>query len=415
MASHSSPDVVVVGGGAIGVCTAYELAQAGASVTLIERNTGIGLGCSFGNAGQIRTDHLLPLATPGAVAQGLRSMFDPNGSFALRPRPAILPWLARFVLAARPDQVHDHQTVLRGLGSLSRTVLGDYVDRGIDVGIHRTGVMDLFESDANFAAGRRKAIQDHAEGRHNQVVSADEVKRALPALQTKVAGGVVYSNEWFCDPLKFTSAVGDAAAKGGASIRTGVEVHAIHASDRRVVRIETSAGNLACGAVVLAAGVWSTRLAKPLRVALPVESGKGYHVEFARAPGDPELPFIMNEAHVAVTPLPGGLRFTGTLELSGIDESISERRIGTIRAVADRLFGQSARAEVTRVWAGLRPCSPDGLPILGRTWRFDNLYIATGHGQQGIVLAAGSGRALTQSIMEREPSIPLEPMSPDRF
>jgi D-amino-acid dehydrogenase len=413
--SGGSPDVIVVGGGAIGACTALELASRGVGVTLLERGQGVGLKCSLGNAGLIRTDHLHPLATPRAVLDGMRWMFDPSGPFAFRPRPALLPWMTRFVLAARPSQVRHHEAVLRGLGLLSRAVHAEYADQGMETGLQRTGVMDLFESAEGLAAGIREASHAAADGRPNQVLTAVEVKRLLPALRSEVAGGVVYSNEWFCDPLQFTTAVAASAQARGASIRTGVEVRTIKAGGGRVVGVETSAGDLACGSVVLAAGVWSKALAGPLGVKLPVESGKGYHVEYARTPDDPELPFIMHEAHVAVTPLPGALRFAGTLELSGIEEGISERRVGAIRAVADRLFGQTGRAAVTRTWSGLRPCSPDGLPMLGPASLVENLYIATGHGMQGIVLAAGSGRALAESITGGQTSIALEPMSPDRF
>jgi D-amino-acid dehydrogenase len=415
VSSGGSPDVVVVGGGAIGACTALELAARGVRVTLLERGEGVGLGCSLGNAGLIRTDHLHPLATPRAVLEGIWSMFDPAGPFAFRPRPALLPWMARFMVAARPSQVRQHEAVLRGLGQLSRIVHADYLDHGMDTGLQRNGVMDLFESEEGLAAGMREAGHAAADGRPNQVLSAAEVKRLLPALRSEVAGGVVYTNEWFCDPLQFTTAVAAAAQEKGAAIRTAVEVKALKAAGGRVVGVETSAGDLACGSVVLAAGVWSKALAGPLGVKLPVESGKGYHLEFARTPDDPELPFIMHEAHVAVTPLAGALRFAGTLELSGIDERISERRVGAIRAVADRLFGQTSRSAVTRVWSGLRPCSPDGLPMLGPTRRVENLFVATGHGMQGIVLAAGSGRALAEAITGRAPSVSLEAMSPDRF
>jgi D-amino-acid dehydrogenase len=285
----------------------------------------------------------------------------------------------------------------------------------METGVEQTGVMDLFESAEAFETARGEAIAANANGRPNQVLAGDHVRRVVPGLRGQVAGGIVYTNEWFCDPLTLTTAVGRAAAERGVTFRTGVEATSITTANGRVVGVETRQGPIACGATILAAGVWSRGLAKRLGVKLPVESGKGYHIEFARLVDDPEMPFILHEAHVAVTPLPHALRFAGTLELSGLDESISRRRVAAILAVADRLFGESERSRVTQTWSGLRPCSPDGLPMLGPVRAYPNLFTATGHGMQGIVLGPGSGRALAQAIADEKTDVDLEPMRPDRF
>lgn len=414
MSSSRSADVVIVGAGAIGVCIAYELIRAGARVTVLERDEAVGYGCSLGNAGLLRIDHMHPLANAAAVRQGLRYMFDPAGSFAFRPRPGLAPWMARFMLAARPARVQESERLLRSMARLSLSVHEEYVREGMDTGLRRDGVMDLFLSERGFESGLRQAEKAASEQIPVTVLSADDLKEVIPGLRSWLPGGIIYSRECHCDPLQFTTAVGASAANGGAVIRTGIDAQRLEVSGRRINAVRTSDGLVYGDQFVISAGVWSHGLAKPLGLRLPVESGKGYHIEYARQPNDPIVPFIMNEKHVAVTPLPGALRLGGTLELSGLDPTVNDRRVDAIRRAGDQVLDLS-RARVSRIWSGLRPCSPDGLPMLGRTARAENLFIATGHGMQGIVLAAATGRLTAQAITGQPSSLEIRSMTPDRF
>jgi D-amino-acid dehydrogenase len=411
----TSPDVVVVGGGAIGAAIAYELTQSGAKVTLVEREGHLAAGCSLGNAGMIRTDHAQPLATPAAVVNGVRWMLKRDSPFSLRPRPSVLPWLARFTLAATPSRVRRATTVLREMSLLSFDLHNAYVRSGIATGFTRSGVLDLFETPSAFAAGKRLALQANGNGRLARVLDPHDLKEVVPSIRPTVVGGVLYSNESYCEPVMFTESLAHQAGSMGASIQLGVAATALERRGSRVVAVQTNAGRIAAGEVVLAAGVWSVNLARPLGVSLPIQPGKGYHVEYQRAAADPTVPFLLNEAHVTCTPMSGALRFAGSFELSGMDLRIAKTRIEAIKLAADRVLNQGSRSTITRLWSGLRPCTPDGLPILGRPRRVTNLMIASGHGMQGVQLAPATGRLVAEMVRGGATSMNPGPMRPDRF
>jgi D-amino-acid dehydrogenase len=166
---------------------------------------------------------------------------------------------------------------------------------------------------------------------------------------------------------------------------------------------------------VLAAGAWTTGLAAQLGVFLPQEGGKGYHLDLAAVESDPRIPISMDEAHVIATPLPGRLRLSGTLELAGLDTSISRVRVDAIRRAAGRLLAIDDEREEVDVWAGLRPCTPDGLPVIGRPFGVEPLVLATGHARKGLSLSPITGRLVAELVAGEPPSLDLGPLSPDRF
>jgi D-amino-acid dehydrogenase len=208
-----------------------------------------------------------------------------------------------------------------------------------------------------------------------------------------VAGSVRYPQEGRVDPRRFVEAVGRAAAEAGAEIRLGAEIG--------------SPDELDAETVVVAAGAWSRRL-----VRLPLEGGKGYHVDFERSGDDPRVPAWVQETWTIATPLPDRLRLSGTLELAGLDLTISERRVATIREGGERWFRGLRRRPVLETWAGLRPCLPDGLPAIGRLGR---VVVASGHAMKGISLAPVTGRLVAQLVAGEQPEHDLAPFDPGRF
>jgi D-amino-acid dehydrogenase len=403
--------VVVIGGGAIGVCAALELARRGCAVTLLERGSALAAGCSAGNAGLICPSHSVPIANPAALRDGLRWALRPDSPFYLRPRLSVLPWLVRFAVASRPERA---AAATRAVVSLSRASLGLHAGlaaEGLDTGFERRGILNVYESGPAFAAATREAA--HAAG-PAQVLDREGVHRLEPALGSSVLGGVYYADEAHADPLRFVRAVGGAATEAGAAIRTGVEVRGLRRIDGRVA-VVTSEGDLWPGHVVLAAGVWSTRLAASLDVFLPLEGGKGYHVDLEPAAGDPQVPVFLQETRVIATPLAGRLRLAGTLELAGLDPSISARRVEAIRRAAHRLLRGQDRRDVLEVWSGLRPCTPDGLPVIGSTARLPSLVLAAGHAMKGLALAPVTGRLVAELVAGESASHDLTLFDPDRF
>jgi len=410
----STPDVAVVGGGAIGVCCALELARAGARVTLLESGGDVGTGCSAGSAGLICPSHAAPLATRKALLMGLRWSLKSDGPFALRLRPSLLPWIARFAASCTPARERRSTELLRMLSDASLTLHRQLAEE-LGTGVEQLGTFNVYETRRGFESGRREAAEHAHAGLDVRVLDGREACDFEPALVGPVAGAVYYPGELSGDSHEFVSVVGRAAQDAGVDVRTGVEVLRIRGDAGRIVQLETSTGPVAPDVVVLAAGAWSRRLAHGLRLSLPIEAGKGYNLEFARGDGDPRVPVFLQEARVIATPFARALRVAGTLELTGLDSTIDRRRLAAVeRAGRRRVRGLAERPHVS-VWSGLRPCAPDGLPIVGRPRRYENLVVATGHAALGFTLAPLTGRLVAQLVGDERLDHDIAQLHPDRF
>jgi D-amino-acid dehydrogenase len=351
--------------------------------------------------------HSTPLANPAAVRNGLRWMLKRDSPFSLRPRPEALPWLARFLLAAR--QAEAGARVIRGLARASLELHAELARR-VDTGFERRGVLNVYASEETLAAGRREA--EHS-GLRFESLDSDQALAFEPALGPRTYGAVYYPDEAHCDPLRFVQAVGQAAVALRAVIRIGTEARLRRTTGGVVV--ETRDGDLRPGVVVLAAGAWAGRLARAVGVFLPLEGGKGYHVDLEPAERDPRVPTWLQESWVIVTPLPGRLRLAGTLELAGFDLSIDHVRADAVRCGGVRALPGLRGRRVLDVWAGLRPCTPDGLPVIGRPAALGGLIVAAGHAMKGTSLAPVTARLVGELVARETPSHDLEPLSPERF
>lgn len=409
-----SGDVVIVGGGAIGVSCALELARAGAQVTLLEAASTLDVGCSSGNAGLLCPSHATPLASRAALRQGIRWSLSKTSPFALRLRPALLPWLARFLAATGVEREERSTRLLREL-SIASLALHRELGAQIGTGIVASGTLNVYETEAGFAQAQTEAAGHTAAGMRAELLDPRTSCEAEPALIAPVAGSVFYPEELSCDPAQFVHTVAAAAEAAGALIRLRTEVLSLRAAHGRVVGLETTAGPLSADTVVLAAGVWTAGLARTLGLRVPLQGGKGYHLDYAAADGDPRAPTFLREAHVVITPLPGRLRLAGTLELGGIDSSINRARLeGIEQAALRRIRGLPGRQRL-ELWRGLRPCSPDGLPIIGRPAAYDNLLVATGHAMLGFTLAPLTAQLIAALAAGGEAPAELLPLHPDRF
>src|SRR5262245_2226332 len=385
MAARS--DVAVVGGGAVGVCCALELARRGARVTLYERGPALASGCSAGNAGLICPSHSTPIANPTSLRNGLRWMWKRDSPFYLRPRPAVLPWLARFARASRHPE--EGAAAIRELSVASLEL---HAELGTELGtsFERTGTLNVYETHEGLEAEARAAARS---GLPFEVFDADGTRELEPALIGPVAGSVRYPQEGRVDPKRFVEAVGAAAADAGVDIRVGTEIQ--------------SPDELDAGTVVIAAGAWSKLL-----VELPLEGGKGYHVDYEASEDTPRIPTWVQETWTIATPLPDRLRLSGTLELAGLDLSISQRRVEKIRAGGERWFRGLRSRPGLETGAGLRPSLPYGLPAIGR---LDGVVVATGHAMKGVSLAPVTARLVAQLLSDEPPEHDLALFRPDRF
>jgi D-amino-acid dehydrogenase len=408
-------DVLVIGGGAIGVAAAYELAREGAQVTLVEKGARLASGCSAGNAGLICPSHSAPLATPRALRQGIAWALRRDSPLYLKPRPAVVPWLVRFAAASTSARAREATALIRALSQASLALHAALAEAGIETGFERRGVLNAYETEAGFRDGRAEASANAKGGLRVEVLEGDEARQLEPALSSAVRGAAYYPDEAHCDPARFVARVGAAAEACGARIETDLEVLGFRTSNGRVEAVETTRGRRPAGTFVLAAGAWTRQLARLLGLHLPIEGGKGYHVELEPGERAPRVPVFLQESRVIATPYPARIRLAGTLELAGLDLGVDPVRVGAIVAAARRNVLGLDGLPVTHVWRGLRPCAPDGLPVVGRPRRFENVLVATGHAMMGLTLAPVTGKVVAELGAGRSPTYDVGSLTPDRF
>lgn len=412
MPSH----VIILGAGVIGLSTALYCARRGMQVTLIDQKPAQRDGCSFGNAGMIVPSHFIPLAAPGMVGLGLKWMWNPESPFYIKPRQDadLLAWGLHFWKASTPQRVAAAAPVLRDLSLLSRQC---FEDIGLDFGLVKNGLLMLCKQQQTLDEEAHMAAQANALGIPAQVLDARATAALDPGVTMDVCGSVFFPKDCHLPPARFIAALEAELQRLGVQFLWETEVRGFAVENHALRAVETSQGPVESHEVVLCGGVWSAVLAKDLGLRLPMQAGKGYSLTLPHPRQLPALCSICTEARLAVTPMDGALRVGGTMELAGIDESITHRRVhGITRAFPTYFpaFLESDFAEV-KPWSGLRPVSPDGMPYIGRTRRWKNLTLATGHAMMGLSLAPATGKIVSGLLCGENPPVALDLMSPDRF
>lgn len=410
-----APEVAIVGAGSLGLMTALELTRRGLRPVILERGADVLSGCSPGSAGLLSPAHSTPLSTPSAVREGLRHMLRRDSPFSMRPRPQLVPWLMRFMLAARQDRVRAGTELIRDFSFASLELHKRLAEEGLDTGLEILGALNVYESEKAYAAGVVEAEDLSTHGIKTQVMSTEEVREFEPALSDRVVGGVFYAEEAQCDPERFMLAVAAAAVDAGAVLCTRAEVLDAKVSRGRVVSLDTTIGEVRPDQLVVANGAWTVELSRQLGLRIPLQGGKGYHVDLTPARTDPSVPVYLQEARVIATPYGDRLRLAGTLQLTGLSMRMDQARVRATLGSGMRTLRGIDAGRVTEVWRGIRPCTPDGLPILGRSERLQNVVFATGHAMKGLHLAPETGRVISQVVLGEEPTRDLAPFSPDRF
>lgn len=412
--------VLVIGGGVVGLCVAYHCARKGHRVVVVERGAPERDGCSFANAGMIVPSHFIPLASPGVVALGLRYMLDPESPFHVEPRVSadLLDWGWKLHRAATRDHVERSAPVLRDLHLASRACFEEWDalwDHAFEfVG---KGLLVLCRTEDGLAEEARVAAFAGRLGIPADVLSAAAVAALEPDLPMAIAGGVYFPLDGQLTPGRLMAVLQRETERLGVELRHHTDVRGWHVNAGRIGGVQTSGGVLEADEFVLCAGVWSSALARQLGLALPMQAGKGYSLTLASPPALPRICAILSEARVAVTPMGGALRFGGTMEITRIDESVKPARIrGIVKAAGAYFPGMTpAHFEHAAVRTGLRPCSPDGLPYVGRFGRFANLSTATGHAMMGVSLAPITGKVMAELLSDETPSCEIAALTPDRY
>jgi D-amino-acid dehydrogenase len=405
--------VAVVGAGVVGLACAYELLQDGHEVVVLDRS-GAGQGASHGNAGKIAVAEAGPVPAPGMVVQGLRWMLRRDSPLYVKPSlsPSFIRFMAQMARSCTEAQYRAGLAVNLRLAEHANAMFDEWRDAGLDFEMHRRGVLLAYEDPHHF--DRRLTYQDvfTASGAEPEVLDETSLHDVEPALSDRIRRGLFYRDDRQVEPSSLTTALTQHIIKLGGILHENAPVTGFETSAAGVTAVRTSGDRRhPCDQLVLAAGVWTTPLAAELGVPLPVVPGKGYSVDYSPAPVQLRTSLTFEDAHVAVTPLDGKVRVAGTMEFSGLSESVNALRVAAVqRAAALGFRDWPSDAPRTKPWAGLRPMTPDGVPVVGRLADGANVWVATGHAMLGLTLAPTTGRLVRDLVRgDRHPAPGADP------
>ena len=416
-----SKHVVIIGAGVIGLSTAYHCARRGLSVTVLERGPAQRDGTSYGNAGMVVPSHFIPLAAPGMVALGLKWMWNPASPFYIRPRldADLIDWGLKFWRAANAGHVRRSAPLIRDLSLLSRAAFEEFAAvPGVDFGLVKRGLLMLCREPHTLDEEAKTAAHARELGLPAEVLDAQQTAALDPGARMDVAGAVHFPLDCHLSPARFMAALQSQSEALGVKFKWDCVVKNLRSEAGRLRAAQLATGEeIAADEFVLCGGTWSPELAHHLDLNLPMQAGKGYSLTLSQPRQLPRLCSILTEARVAVTPMGDTLRVGGTMEIAGLNEDINPVRVRGIVDSFCRYFPEFQPADFADVqpWRGLRPCSPDGLPYLGRTQKFANLSLSTGHAMMGLSLAPASGKILAGILSGESPSLDLTLLSPDRY
>ena len=416
--------VVVLGAGVVGTATAYFLAEDGHEVTVLDRQPGAGLETSFANGAQISACHAKPWAAPHVPGQAFLWMFKPDAPLLFRPwrwDPALWSWGLKFLRNCTDARLAVNMERTLRVALYSRAVLKALRQHtNIQYDQITQGILHIYRTAAEFAEGRHTAAQLAALGLPQDVLSPADCVRLEPALahaaEHDLVGGLLSPDDESGDAQKFTSELAKLAAARGVVFKTGVTITRIEADKDRITKVVTDKGDETADAYVLSLGSYSPHFARDIGLDLPIYPAKGYSisVEIENPAAAPTVSITDETNFMVFSRLGNRLRVAGTAELAGWNTGLDARRVEPLVRNAKTLFPDAAPYTNVHPWSGLRPTTPDSVPILGTT-RYSNLFLNTGHGTLGWTMACGSGRIIADLISGRRPEIDLDGLGLERF
>ena len=415
--SEHEPDVLILGGGVIGLACAHYLLQAGRSVRVLERDK-VGAATSHGNCGTITPSHASPLAAPGVIAKSLKSMLHPDAPLYIKPRLdlALASWLLNF--AARCNR-HDWRRTAMSKGAMlqaSRQLLETLIrDQQLDCEFQASGLNYVYRTEQAFARDRGDIAGLREFGIESRLLDGAALAAGEPALLPGMAGAIHFPGDAHLRPDRFTAELARVIREQGGIIEEQVAVNDLSLEGGRVRSVSTSAGMRRGREILVALGPWSAPMLERLGLRLPVQPGKGYSITYARPSLAPRIPLVLRERSVCVTAWGSGFRLGSTMEFSGYDQSLNRVRLEALERGSREYLREPVGPQKLEEWYGWRPMTYDDLPILGRAPNHENLWLATGHGMMGMGMSAITGHLLADLITGRSPVIDPGPSSPTRF
>lgn len=411
-------NIVIIGGGIVGLSAAYFLHKEGHEVTVIDKSD-ITSGASFVNAGYLTPSHIIPLASPGKITQGLKWMFNSASPFYMKPRWDLdfFKWSWYFKKSSTHAKVEKAIPVIKDINLLSRDLF-EAIKASGDLGdfqLERKGLLMLYKTQAAYDHEMEVAQKASFLGLEVRELDYAQLSEMEPNIKIDAAGAIHYACDGHTTPTEFMPKMLRYLKDVGVHIRTNEEVLQLEVNNDKVTSIITSGGAYRPDELILAAGSWSGKLSKQLKIDLPLQAGKGYRINVKRPLGI-TMPAILMESSMAVTPMRGFTRFAGTMEFSGINTHIRRERVEAIAAGAQKFYPELTitQEEKSEARTGMRPVTPDGLPYIGKSPKIKNLTIATGHAMMGWSLGPATGKLVAELIAEQKTSMDVSAFHPER-
>jgi D-amino-acid dehydrogenase len=411
-------NVLIIGGGIVGLCSAYFLHKEGHQVTVLDKSD-ITSGASFVNAGFITPSHIIPLASPGMILKGIKWMFSPTSPFYMQPRWDIdfFKWSWYFHKSSTKEKVALAIPLIKESNLISRelfTAIKNSGDLG-DFQLERKGLLMLYKTEAEGEHEMQVAEKASFLGLEVSYLDKNTLDKLQPQVSMDVRGAIHYECDGHTTPTEFMEKMLDYLRRSGVIIKTKEEVKDLLINNNQITKVITDKSDYSADEIVLAAGSWSEKLSKKMRLKLPIQAGKGYSINVPRPTGI-TIPAILMEAKVAVTPMKEYTRFAGTMEFSGINEIIKKQRVEAIAKAVTEFYPdiEINDMEIAGAKSGLRPVSPDGLPYIGKCSSLKNLTIATGHAMMGWSLGPVTGQLVSEIISNKKPVMDIAGFSPNR-
>jgi D-amino-acid dehydrogenase len=415
---RTEKNVAIIGAGVIGLCSAFYLTRRGHRVTVIDRTAPEHEGCSFGNMGMVVPSHFIPLAAPGMVWRGVKWMWNPESPFWIKPRldRELFDWGWKFWRASNKRSVERVAPLLRDMHVASRAAFEEFSSE-MDFGLVKKGLLQLCKTQQTLEHEGEVAETARSLGVPAEVLDARATAKLDPGVRMDVAGCVYFPNDCHISPNRFMAGLRARLEKAGVEFLWNTEVKRCQCNGGRIESLLTTAGELRADEFVLCGGSWSPLVVREMGLRLPMQAGKGYSLTLPKPPELPTICAIFTEARLAVTPIGSSLRFGGTMEIAGLNEGINPARVRGIIKSVPKYYPDFTAEDFAGIkpWCGLRPCSPDGLPYLGRTARYTNLTLATGHAMMGLSLGPVSGQLVAQIISGIDPFLDITRLNPDRY
>ena len=410
-------EVVIIGGGIIGLSTAYYLQKEGHKVTVIDKSD-FSSGASYVNAGYLSPSHIVPLSAPGVMKKGLKWMLNSASPLYIKPRldSDFLKWTLAFNKSCNASHVNKAIPAIKDISLMSQDLYDDIKrDESFTFHYEKKGLLMLCQTEKMLEEEVETARLAKREGLDAEEISVKELEALEPNIKVKVKGATFYKCDSHTTPHEFMDEMKAYLKAVGVTFYSNEKVEDLEVVNRKIVSIKTNNQTFKADEFVLAAGSWSHILSKKLGLKLLLQAGKGYRINTNQNTGI-QIPSILAEAKVAVTPMNGFTRFAGTMEIAGINHNINRVRVEAIANAATRYYPEIklTSEEKDSAACGLRPVSPDGLPYIGKSSKCSNLTIAAGHAMMGWSMGTGTGKLVSEIISDKKTSLDMTMYLPDR-